>query len=122
MKSEDLILKGNQLMLAARDGKIGLAADEVAVLQKAFIAQRKLRPTQDKFQQIFGSLVLLCGLMMFVGMIFGGGGLPELLVSVAGLTFGGLLLTGPIATKRKANEYIAIVEREYPKISKGEVA
>lgn len=117
MNKEDLILKGNQLMAAARDGKIGLVADEIAPLQRAFLLQQKSNPKGVKIQQAFGGLALVSGLMMFVGMIFGGGGIPELLVSVGGLTFGVLMFAGPIGTKRRAAEYVTLVEREFPKIA-----
>jgi hypothetical protein len=118
MGSDNLILKGNQLMVAARDGKIGLVVEEILSLQKAFLLQEKTTTTGVKIQQVVGGLGLIGGLMMIVGITFGGGDIVALLGSVVSLAFGVVMLAGPIGTKRRAAEYVTLVEREHHKIPK----
>lgn len=122
MKNNDLILKGNQLIAAAKDGKIGLVADEIVALQKSYIAYSKITPGGKMLMQIGGGLSVLSCLLMLTGAVFGGGDFILIICSLVGGIGGWIALMTPFTLGRRAKEYTAMIEREYPNITKPSAA
>lgn len=116
MKNDDLILKGNQLVSAAKDGKIGLVADEIVTMQKSYIAYSRLTPVRKTLMTAGGGLSILGCLAMLFGAVFGGGDFILIICSLIGGIGGWFSLMTPFMLGRRANEYKNLIEREYPKI------
>lgn len=122
MKNDDLILKGNQLINAAKEGKVGLIADEIVAMQKSYIAHSKMTPGGRKVMMAGGGLSVLSCLLMLLGAIFGGGDFILIMCSLIGGIGGWFAVMTPFTLGRRAKEYTAMIEREYPKLTKPSAA
>lgn len=122
MKNDDLILKGNQLINAAKEGKIGLIADEIVTMQKSYIAYHKITPGGKMLMRFGGGLSVLSCLLMLLGVVFGGGDFILVMCSIVGGIGGWIALMTPFTLGRRAKEYAVMIEREYPKLAKPSAA
>ena len=122
MKNDDLILKGNQLICAAKDGKVGLIADEIIAMQKSYITYSKITPTAKTLMMVCGGLSVLSSIFMLFGIVFGGGDFILVMGSIIGGIGGWIALTMPFTLGRRAKEYTAMIEREYPRLPKPSAA
>ena len=122
MKNDDSILKGNQLITAAKEGKVGLIADEIVAMQKSYIAYSKITPGRKTLMMVGGGLSVLSCVLMLVGVVFGGGDFILVMCSIVGGIGGWIALMTPFTLGRRAKEYATMIEREYPKLVKSSAA
>lgn len=126
MENDELILKGNQLINASKEGKIGLVADEIAALQKAYVSNSRQSSMMRNGLKICGGVACLCGCLMslagFTLLLLSGEAAWMLIVGVTGGSMGLFMFLIPIGMARQSKMYADLIEREYPRIDQNTAA
>jgi hypothetical protein len=115
--SDELIRQGNVLIVAAREGKVGLVEEEIKAWQKAYIDRKRVQhPTAKKYDKIAkgGMYVGLasCSLILIAGL------LTDFLTFIIGLFSLSVILFTLALGKRQAlfaKKYEEVVAQEFPK-------
>jgi hypothetical protein len=113
MNCEELIRQGNQLIAAAREGKIGVSEDDLKELQKGYLQREKLGD-RIHLLKTGGYIGIACGLVVLV--------CGEPLWGYLAIFAGVYQVASMKGLETRAKEYIEILEREYPKLEKKEAA
>lgn len=113
MNNEELIRRGNVLIAAARDGKIGLSEEELKGLQKCYL-QREKMGDRIKDVRTAGYIFAVCGFVMLYcgGLLFG----------IIGGLCGVFQIVNMNGLEMKARQYADVVNHEYPKLPKKDAA